>query len=51
MAGGFVVGVLAAYGAAMLWNPPSYEQVIPLLLGGGALGLVAGYFGSRWRGG
>jgi|GEM_PF-6402409 len=39
---GLVVGLVAGYGAGMVWNPDSYEKILPLMLGGMVFGAVAG---------
>ncbi len=48
-ASGLVVGLVAGWGAGMLWNPPSYEQVLPLIMGGMVAGAVLGVVLARRR--
>mgnify|MGYP000514678940 CR=1 FL=1 len=44
---GLCLGVVATYGAALVWNPDSYESAIPLILAGAVLGPAAGVLWAR----
>ncbi len=39
---GFVVGSLVGWGAGLIWNPASYEQVLPIMLATTVAGTIMG---------
>ena len=44
---GFFAGIVLGWSIGFLWNPPSYEDVIPLILVGAVAGPVAGALLAR----
>jgi Na+/glutamate symporter len=44
---GFFGGLAAAYGVALVWNPGSYEDAIPLLCVGTVVGPIVGIVLAR----
>lgn len=44
---GCLLGLAVTYGAALLWNPSSYESALPLLLAGSVAGSIAGVLFAR----
>jgi hypothetical protein len=44
---GFLGGTVLAWCLGLLWNPPSYEDALPLICGGALAGTVLGVLLAR----